>query len=62
MGLQTIGLDEILVVTGDPSKIGDFPGATSVYDLSSFDLISLIRQFNEGDFLYWTKSWAKNKL
>ena len=48
MGLQTIGLDEILVVTGDPSKIGDFPGATSVYDLSSFDLISLVRQFNEG--------------
>ncbi len=48
LGLQTVGLDEILVVTGDPSKIGDFPGATSVYDLSSFDLISLIRQFNEG--------------
>lgn len=48
MGLQTVGLDEILVVTGDPSKIGDFPGATSVYDLSSFDLISLISQFNEG--------------
>ena len=48
MGLQTVGLEEILVVTGDPSKIGDFPGATSVYDLSSFDLISLIRQFNEG--------------
>lgn len=48
MGLQTIGLDEILIVTGDPSKIGDFPGATSVYDLSSFDLISLVRQFNEG--------------
>lgn len=48
MGLQTLGLDEILVVTGDPSKIGDFPGATSVYDLSSFDLISLVKQFNEG--------------
>ena len=48
MGLQTIGLEEVLVVTGDPSKIGDFPGATSVYDLSSLDLISLIRQFNEG--------------
>ncbi|RFU68294.1 MULTISPECIES: bifunctional homocysteine S-methyltransferase/methylenetetrahydrofolate reductase [unclassified Bacillus (in: firmicutes)] len=48
MGLQTLGLNEILVVTGDPSKIGDFPGATSVYDLSSFDLISLVKQFNEG--------------
>lgn len=48
MGLQTLGLNEILVVTGDPSKIGDFPGATSVYDLSSLDLISLVKQFNEG--------------
>ncbi|WP_153126472.1 bifunctional homocysteine S-methyltransferase/methylenetetrahydrofolate reductase [Peribacillus tepidiphilus] len=48
MGLHTLGLNEVLVVTGDPSKIGDFPGSTSVYDLSSFDLISLIKQFNEG--------------
>ena len=48
MGLHTVGLEEVLVITGDPSKIGDFPGATSVYDLSSFDLISLVKQFNEG--------------
>ncbi|WP_026694951.1 bifunctional homocysteine S-methyltransferase/methylenetetrahydrofolate reductase [Peribacillus kribbensis] len=48
MGLATLGLNEILAVTGDPSKIGDFPGATSVYDVSSFDLIGLIKQFNEG--------------
>lgn len=48
MGLHALGLSDVLAVTGDPSKIGDFPGATSVYDLSSFDLISLIKQFNEG--------------
>ncbi|MES1038717.1 bifunctional homocysteine S-methyltransferase/methylenetetrahydrofolate reductase [Peribacillus simplex] len=48
MGLQTVGLNELLIITGDPSKIGDFPGATSVYDLSSFDLISMVKQFNEG--------------
>ena len=48
MGMHTLGLNEVLVVTGDPSKIGDFPGATSVYDLSSIDLISLIKQFNAG--------------
>ncbi|MFC0271410.1 bifunctional homocysteine S-methyltransferase/methylenetetrahydrofolate reductase [Metabacillus herbersteinensis] len=48
MGLHTLGLTDVLAVTGDPSKIGDFPGATSVYDLSSYDLISLIKQFNEG--------------
>jgi methionine synthase / methylenetetrahydrofolate reductase(NADPH) len=48
MGLHTLGMNQVLAVTGDPSKIGDFPGATSVYDLSSFDLIQLISQFNEG--------------
>lgn len=48
MGLHTLGMNEVLAITGDPSKVGDFPGATSVYDLSSFDLISLIAQFNEG--------------
>ncbi|ANB57174.1 homocysteine S-methyltransferase family protein [Anoxybacillus sp. B7M1] len=48
MGLHTLGITDVLAVTGDPSKIGEFPGATSVYDLSSFDLIQLIRQFNEG--------------
>ncbi|WP_110111697.1 bifunctional homocysteine S-methyltransferase/methylenetetrahydrofolate reductase [Bacillus sp. CGMCC 1.16541] len=48
MGLHTLGMNQVLAITGDPSKVGDFPGATSVYDLSSFDLISLISQFNEG--------------
>ena len=39
MGLHTIGLNELLAVTGDPARIGDFPGASSVYDFSSFELI-----------------------
>ncbi|HHY72521.1 MAG TPA: bifunctional homocysteine S-methyltransferase/methylenetetrahydrofolate reductase [Bacillus bacterium] len=48
MGLDALGIDQVLAVTGDPTKVGDFPGATSVYDLSSFELINLIKQFNEG--------------
>jgi homocysteine S-methyltransferase len=48
MGLHTHGITEILAVTGDPTKVGDFPGASSVYDVTSFDLIKLIKQFNEG--------------
>lgn len=48
MGLHTLGLHDVLVVTGDPTKIGDFPGATSVYDLTSFDLIRLMKQCNKG--------------
>jgi methionine synthase I (cobalamin-dependent)/5,10-methylenetetrahydrofolate reductase len=48
MGLHTLGINQVLAVTGDPTKIGDFPGATSVYDLASFDLIRLIKQMNQG--------------
>ncbi|PLR98743.1 bifunctional homocysteine S-methyltransferase/methylenetetrahydrofolate reductase [Bacillus sp. T33-2] len=48
MGLHTLGLNDILAVTGDPARVGDFPGASSVYDLSSFELIEMIRQFNSG--------------
>lgn len=48
MGLHILGIRDILAITGDPTKIGDFPGATSVFDVTSFDLIKLIKQFNEG--------------
>lgn len=48
MGLDALGIHDILAVTGDPSKVGDFPGATSVYDVSSIELIQLIKKLNEG--------------
>lgn len=48
MGLNALELHDILAVTGDPTKVGDFPGATSVYDVSSMELITLIKQLNEG--------------
>ena len=48
MGLHTLGITEILAITGDPTKIGDFPGATSVFDVNSFKLIELIKKGNKG--------------
>lgn len=48
MGLHTLGITELLAITGDPTKIGDFPGATSVFDITSFQLLELIQKFNEG--------------
>ncbi|WLR57162.1 bifunctional homocysteine S-methyltransferase/methylenetetrahydrofolate reductase [Mesobacillus subterraneus] len=48
MGLHTLGLHDLLAVTGDPARVGDFPGASSVFDVSSFELIEMIKQFNEG--------------
>lgn len=48
MGLYALGIDHILVVTGDPSRYGDLPGASSVYDVSSLELIRIIKKLNEG--------------
>lgn len=48
LGLASLGIDHILAVTGDPTKVGDLPGARSVYDLSSFGLIQMIKQMNAG--------------
>ncbi|MFC4077571.1 bifunctional homocysteine S-methyltransferase/methylenetetrahydrofolate reductase [Salinithrix halophila] len=48
MGLHALGIDQILVVTGDPTRIGDLPGASSIYDVNSFDLIRMVKQLNEG--------------
>ena len=48
LGLHTLGINEMLAITGDPTKIGDFPGATSVFDVNSFKLIELIKKGNKG--------------
>lgn len=48
MGLHALGIRHLLVVTGDPSRFGDFPGATSVFDVSSIELIAMVKQLNAG--------------
>jgi len=48
MGLHALGIHQILVVTGDPARFGDLPGASSVFDVSSFDLIRMVKQLNAG--------------
>ena len=48
MGLYALGMDTVLALTGDPAKFGDQPGATSVYDLNSFNLIAMIKKMNQG--------------
>ncbi len=48
MGLHELNLFDVLALTGDPAKVGDFPGASSVFDTTSMGLIKLIKQFNHG--------------
>src|SRR5699024_10785767 len=48
LGLHTLGITELLTITGDPRKIGDFAGAASVFDVNSFKLLDLIKISNTG--------------
>ena len=48
MGLDALGIDHVLAVTGDPARFGDLPDSSSVYDLTSFQMIRMIKQLNEG--------------
>jgi len=49
MGAAALGITTVFPITGDPSSIGDAAGATSVYDLNSFGLISLIDAMNKSE-------------
>ncbi|WP_436855515.1 bifunctional homocysteine S-methyltransferase/methylenetetrahydrofolate reductase [Staphylococcus caeli] len=48
LGLSLLNINEILIITGDPSKIGHLPGATNVYDVNSKGLTEIALRFNRG--------------
>jgi len=48
MGASLLGLRSVLAVTGDPARLGDQAGASSVFDLNSFGLIKPMSDLNSG--------------
>ena len=48
LGAHALGIRNIVVITGDPPKIGDFPDATAVYDLDSVGILRLVARLNAG--------------
>ncbi|HEX4667686.1 MAG TPA: bifunctional homocysteine S-methyltransferase/methylenetetrahydrofolate reductase [Chthoniobacterales bacterium] len=48
LGMAALGMRHVLPLTGDPARVGDHPGAASVYDVNSVQLIGIIRRMNEG--------------
>ena len=48
MGAHALGLRNILLITGDPTRIGDFPQARSVFDVDSIGLIRAGAAMNVG--------------
>jgi homocysteine S-methyltransferase len=48
LGAYALGLRNILAITGDPPKLGDYPDATAVYDVDSVGLIRIMDHLNHG--------------
>lgn len=47
-GCESQGLHNLLIVTGDPPKIGKYPDVTGVFDVDSVGLTNMVRRFNSG--------------
>lgn len=48
LGAAALGLHNLLIITGDPPKMGPFPDATGVFDIDSIGLTNLVSTLNRG--------------
>ena len=48
IGASSIGLKNILCLTGDPPKLGNYPDATAVFDVDAIGLVNIVRNLNYG--------------
>ena len=48
LGASAVGLRNLLIITGDPPKMGPYPDATAVFDVDSIGLTNLVHNLNQG--------------
>ncbi len=48
LGASSIGLKNVLCLTGDPPKLGNYPDATAVYDVDAIGLVNIVHRLNHG--------------
>ena len=48
LAAHELGVRNVVIITGDPPKMGDFPDASAVYDLDSIGILKLATRLNHG--------------
>ncbi|MFL5509728.1 MAG: bifunctional homocysteine S-methyltransferase/methylenetetrahydrofolate reductase [Gemmatimonadaceae bacterium] len=48
LGASAVGLRNLLLITGDPPKMGPYPNATAVFDIDAIGLTNLVSNLNRG--------------
>ena len=48
LGAAALGLRNLLLITGDPPKMGPYPDATAVFDIDAIGLTNMVNKLNHG--------------
>ena len=48
LGAHSMGVRNVLLITGDPPNVGDYPDATAVFDVDSIGLTNVVSRLNRG--------------
>ncbi len=48
LGTHALGIRNLIIITGDPPKLGDYPQATPVFDVDSIGLTEIVERLNHG--------------
>jgi homocysteine S-methyltransferase len=48
LGAAAIGIRNLICITGDPPKLGNYPDATAVFDVDAIGLVNIVRNLNCG--------------
>src|SRR5689334_14762673 len=48
LGAHAMGVRNLMLVTGDPGRVGDYPDATAVFDVDSIGLTNVVARLNRG--------------
>jgi methionine synthase I (cobalamin-dependent)/5,10-methylenetetrahydrofolate reductase len=48
LGAHAMGLRNLMLITGDPGRVGDYPDATAVFDVDSIGLTNVVARLNAG--------------
>jgi methionine synthase I (cobalamin-dependent)/5,10-methylenetetrahydrofolate reductase len=49
LGAHALGIRDVLALTGDPPRIGDYPGSTGIWEIDSIGLIRIMTRLNRGE-------------
>jgi methionine synthase / methylenetetrahydrofolate reductase (NADH) len=48
LGAAALGIHNLICITGDPPKMGNYPDATAVFDVDAIGLVNIVHNLNRG--------------